>query len=56
METNHNNLILVGSGINSLVAAALAARAGKKVLVVEREATLGGCIRTDELTLPGFFA
>jgi phytoene dehydrogenase-like protein len=54
METNHNNLILVGSGINSLVAAALAARAGKKVLVVEREATLGGCIRTDELTLPGF--
>src|SRR5439155_16860684 len=46
--------IVVGSGINSLVCAALLARGGRKVRVLEREAVLGGCIRTDELTLPGF--
>jgi phytoene dehydrogenase-like protein len=46
--------LIVGSGINSLVCAALLARAGRRVRVLEREAVLGGCIRTDELTLPGF--
>ncbi|WIT11638.1 NAD(P)/FAD-dependent oxidoreductase [Paucibacter sediminis] len=46
--------LIVGSGINSLVCAALLARSGRKVLVLERETVLGGCIRTDELTLPGF--
>ncbi|MDP9896870.1 phytoene dehydrogenase-like protein [Variovorax boronicumulans] len=49
------DVLLVGSGINSLVCAALLARDGRKVCVLEREAVLGGCIRTDELTLPGFF-
>ncbi|MET4577336.1 phytoene desaturase family protein [Ottowia thiooxydans] len=49
------DVLLVGSGINSLVCAALLARSGRKVCVLEREAVLGGCIRTDELTLPGFF-
>lgn len=47
--------LIVGSGINSLVAAALLARSGRSVLVLERESILGGCIRTEELTLPGFF-
>jgi phytoene dehydrogenase-like protein len=46
--------LIVGSGINSLVCAALLARAGASVRVLERESVLGGCIRTDELTLPGF--
>src|SRR5262249_5144219 len=46
--------VIVGSGMNSLVCAALLARGGRKVLVLERDARLGGCIRTDELTLPGF--
>jgi phytoene dehydrogenase-like protein len=46
--------VIVGSGMNSLVCAALLARDGRKVLVLEREAVLGGCIRTDELTLTGF--
>lgn len=46
--------VIVGSGINSLVAAALLANAGKRVCVLERNSELGGCIRTEELTLPGF--
>ena len=45
--------IIVGSGINALVCAALLARKGGKVLVLERNDRIGGCIRTDELTLPG---
>ncbi|MDP9965514.1 phytoene dehydrogenase-like protein [Variovorax paradoxus] len=48
-----DDVLLVGSGINSLVCAALLARAGRRVRVLERETVLGGCIRTDELTLPG---
>lgn len=46
--------IVVGSGINSLVCAGVMAQRGKKVLVLERESVLGGCIRTEELTLPGY--
>ena len=48
-----HEFVIVGSGINSLVCAALLAKAGKSVLVLEREDTLGGCIRTEEL-FPGF--
>lgn len=46
--------IIIGSGINGLVAAAMLALKGNRVLVLEREATLGGCLRTEEITLPGF--
>ncbi len=46
--------IIVGSGINSLVCAALQAEHGYKVCVLERSDTLGGCIRTEELTQPGY--
>jgi phytoene dehydrogenase-like protein len=46
---------VIGSGINSLTAAALLARAGWRVEVLERNDRLGGAIRTvDDLTLPGF--
>lgn len=45
--------IIIGSGINGLVAASLLALKGDKVLVLEREATIGGCLRTEELA-PGF--
>lgn len=48
------DLILVGAGINALVAASLAAKSGMKVLLLDRETQMGGCIRTEELTLPGF--
>lgn len=46
--------IVVGSGINALVAAAMLGKKGNKVLVLEREAVAGGCLRTEEITVPGF--
>jgi len=46
--------VVVGSGINSLACAALLARAGWDVCVLERERELGGAIKTAELTKPGF--
>ena len=46
--------IFVGSGINSLAGAALLAKGGKRVLVLEREDRLGGAIWTAEITEPGF--
>jgi phytoene dehydrogenase-like protein len=47
-------VVFVGSGINSLAGAALLARAGKRVLVLERNDWLGGAIHTAEITRPGF--
>jgi phytoene dehydrogenase-like protein len=46
--------VLVGSGINSLACAAFLSLAGWRVAVLEREAELGGAVRTAELTEPGF--
>lgn len=46
--------VVIGSGINSLVAAALLSQRGWEVAVLERSTVLGGAIRTTELTLPGF--
>ena len=47
--------VFVGAGINSLAGAALLARDGWNVCVLEREDELGGCIKTREgLTTPGF--
>ncbi len=47
--------VLVGSGINTLTTAALLARDGWSVCVLERSDRLGGAIRTEaDYTLPGF--
>ncbi|TMM12115.1 MAG: NAD(P)/FAD-dependent oxidoreductase [Actinobacteria bacterium] len=46
--------VIVGSGINSLACGALLANAGWGVCVLERDDRLGGCIRTEELTVPGY--
>jgi phytoene dehydrogenase-like protein len=48
------DIITVGSGHNALVAAALLARAGNRVLVLEKNDKPGGFVRTEEVTLPGF--
>jgi phytoene dehydrogenase-like protein len=44
---------IIGAGVNGLVAATLMARAGLKVIVLERGDRVGGCARTDEIA-PGF--
>lgn len=46
--------VIIGSGINSLTAAAMLAKKGHKVVVLERNDWIGGCIKTDEITLPSF--
>jgi len=52
--TNEADAIVVGSGINGLVAAAELAQAGWSVILVERNAKIGGFIATEERTLPGY--
>jgi phytoene dehydrogenase-like protein len=46
--------IVVGSGPNGLAAAIALAKAGRSVRVYEAEATVGGAVRSAELTEPGF--
>ncbi len=48
------DIVAIGSGHNGLVAAAYLAVAGKRVVVLERNAWLGGGVVTRELTVPGF--
>ncbi len=46
--------VIVGSGPNGLSAAILMQRAGLRTLVLEAKPTIGGGLRSAELTLPGF--
>lgn len=48
------DVLVVGSGINGLVAAALLARAGLEVEVLERNDRAGGAVASEQLTVPGF--
>ena len=48
------DIIVIGSGINGLSAAALLAKKGRRVIVLESADTAGGAVRTAEVTLPGF--
>src|SRR5579872_994436 len=53
MNTNQFDAVIIGGGHNGLVTAAYLARAGQKVLVLERRELVGGCCVTEEIW-PGF--
>jgi phytoene dehydrogenase-like protein len=54
MNNNEYDVIIIGAGHNGLVCAGYLAKAGLKVLVLERRHNIGGGACTEEVTLPGF--
>lgn len=54
MNKKDFDAVVVGSGPNGLAAAITLQQAGLCVLILEGKSTIGGGLRTAELTLPGF--
>lgn len=52
---SHYDIVAMGAGHNGLVAAAYLAKAGKKVLVLERKPYPGGGVSTQQLNTPGYW-
>jgi phytoene dehydrogenase-like protein len=54
LDKRDYDAIIVGSGPNGLAAAILMQQQGLSVLIIEGKDTIGGGLRSAELTLPGF--
>lgn len=54
MQKRDYDAIVVGAGPNGLAAAITLQQAGLSVLLIEGKSTIGGGLRSKELTLPGF--
>src|SRR5436853_5820838 len=52
-QNSKYDAIIIGAGHNGLVTAAYLARAGRKVLVLEKRELVGGCCVTEEIW-PGY--
>lgn len=51
---NEFDAVIVGSGINGLVAASMLARSGWKVALLESNPEIGGFVGSGERTVPGY--
>src|SRR5690606_33324320 len=50
----HYDAVVIGSGPNGLAAAITMQQQGLRVLIIEAKSTIGGGMRTAELTIPGY--
>lgn len=54
MQGGKYDALIIGAGHNGLVLGTYLAKAGLKVLVLERRLEVGGGLSTEEITIPGF--
>jgi phytoene dehydrogenase-like protein len=54
LHSKEPQVAVVGSGPNGLAAALELQRSGARVQFFERAEVVGGCVRTEEITFPGF--
>ncbi len=54
MAAHEYDIIIIGAGPNGLEIAAYLARAGQKVLLIEKRLEVGGGLATELITIPGF--